>query len=105
MRPADVDPQTMRDVDLLGTVLRERAHEWERVVEGERLDAVASGGEAPEHGDVELQAVVGNENVGTHKRVKLGEYFGKRRSGCDIGIGVAMHRRGLGGDWAVRIHQ
>src|SRR5204862_4748039 len=75
MRPTAVDPEAVGEVLLLATVLRQRSHQRERVVERKRVDTIAAGRGAPEHRHVELHAVVGNQEVLTNKGVELREYF------------------------------
>src|SRR5436309_15193443 len=102
MRAAAVDPEAVGDVLLLATVLRQRAHQRERVVEGQRVDALSTRREPPEHRDVELHAVVGNQEIVADKGAKLREDFAERGRVAYIRVTIAVDGRRLGRDRAIR---
>ena len=105
MRPATVYAAAARDVFELARVLRERAHQRQRVVKHERVHAIASRRQAAQHRDVELLAVVRDENVGADKLAEPTENVGERRGGCYVSICISVNLRGARRNRSVWIHQ
>ena len=105
MRPAAVDAEAQREVLQLAAVPRQRAHERQRVVEHQAVDAVPPGREPAQHGNVEPLAVVRDEHVVAYKGAELRPNGAERRGGLHLGIGVAMHLAGAGRDRPERIDQ
>src|SRR2546422_8684814 len=90
MRPAGVDAEAQGQVLELRAVARERAHEWQGIVEHEAVHAVPSGREPAQHRNVEMLAVVRDEDVVADEGSKSGPDFGKRGRIPDLAIRVAV---------------
>ena len=88
-----VDAEAMREIFLRRSLARQRPCERQCVVKDERVYAVLARGQALEYGDVEVLAVVGDEDVGADEGSELREDRAERRGRGDVGIGVAVHRR------------
>ena len=92
MRPAGVDPEPQGEVLQLGAVAGEGAGERQGVVEREAVHPGQSGREPAQHGNVEMLAVVGDQDVVADKGAKLGPHLGKRGRIADVAVCVAMDR-------------
>src|SRR2546422_11744165 len=66
-----VDAEAQREVLQLAAVARQRANERQRVVEHEAVHAVSSGREPAQYGNVEVLAVVRDEDVVADEGSKL----------------------------------
>src|SRR2546422_10383377 len=111
MRPAGVDAEAQGQVLELRAVARERAHEWQGVVEHEAVRAVPSGREPAQHGNVEMLAVVRDEDVVADEGSKSQADFGKGGGIPDVAIRVAVDlarprrdRPGRLGPWVKTAH-
>ena len=63
VRSAGVDPEPVRQLFLRRAIAGQRAREEQRVVEGQVCDRGGTSGQALQDRNVEVLAVVGDENV------------------------------------------
>src|SRR5437870_10809061 len=100
-----VDAEAQREVLQLAAVARQRANERQRVVEHEAVHAVSSGREPAQYGNVEVLAVVRDEDVVADEGSKLGPHLAKRARVPDVAIAVAVDRARPRRDRPVRLNQ
>src|SRR5437879_12813398 len=100
-----VDAEAQREVLQLAAVARQRANERSGVVYDEAVHAVWSGREPGQYGNVEVLAVVRDEDVVADEGSKLGPHLAKRARVPDVAIAVAVDRARPRRDRPVRLNQ